>query len=229
MLGTLDPRIPALGGWEPVAELSNGYAEAADMFIDLSAESWAGEPVYQAATELAYTLDDLDETDLANMANDEIAAFLTGGYAALFEMANGGGTDDDTTNGLTARGQSIYRKLTAKGVSAKVAMAMARRAQNVKPGAQLANPDMTGPDAAITLAYQQTAQRQSEDAARPMRRRGGTSVTDDRLAYALGRISRGTYMPTQPQRALGFARPGRGLRGSGHPGGLQHVHVRRTG
>lgn len=43
----------------------------------------------------------------------------------------------DTTssgNGLTPRGQGIYKKLCAKGVKPAVAMAMAKRAQNTKPG-----------------------------------------------------------------------------------------------
>jgi hypothetical protein len=43
---------------------------------------------------------------------------------------NGGGGD----NGLNPRGQGIYKKLTAKGVSPKVAMAMAKRAQNKTAG-----------------------------------------------------------------------------------------------
>jgi hypothetical protein len=43
---------------------------------------------------------------------------------------NGGGSD----NGLTPRGQGIYKKLTGKGVAPKVAMAMAKRAQNTSAG-----------------------------------------------------------------------------------------------
>jgi hypothetical protein len=39
---------------------------------------------------------------------------------------NGGGSD----NGLSPRGQGIYKKLRGKGVADKVAMAMAKRAQN---------------------------------------------------------------------------------------------------
>jgi hypothetical protein len=39
---------------------------------------------------------------------------------------NGGGSD----NGLNPKGQGIYKKLIGKGVAAKVAMAMAKRAQN---------------------------------------------------------------------------------------------------
>jgi len=42
-----------------------------------------------------------------------------------------GGSD---SNGLTPRGQGIYKKLTGKGVAPKVALAMAKRAQNTTPG-----------------------------------------------------------------------------------------------
>jgi hypothetical protein len=42
-----------------------------------------------------------------------------------------------------------------------------------------------------------------------MGRSGRSSgVAEDRLSYAMGRLSRGTYMPTQSQRALGFAGDG---------------------
>jgi hypothetical protein len=43
-------------------------------------------------------------------------------------------TDSSDSNGLNPRGQSIYKKLCAKGVKPAVAMAMAKRAQNTKPG-----------------------------------------------------------------------------------------------
>lgn len=39
-----------------------------------------------------------------------------------------------SSGGLTPRGQGIYKKLIAKGMSPKVAMAMAKRAQNTSPG-----------------------------------------------------------------------------------------------
>jgi hypothetical protein len=43
---------------------------------------------------------------------------------------NNGGS----TRGLSAKGQSIYKKLLAKGMSPKVAMAFAKRSENAKPG-----------------------------------------------------------------------------------------------
>lgn len=44
-----------------------------------------------------------------------------------------GDPDDGSDDGLSPRGQGIYKKLCAKGISPKVAMAMAKRAQNTKP------------------------------------------------------------------------------------------------
>jgi hypothetical protein len=46
-----------------------------------------------------------------------------------------GDTDKDGPGGLNPKGQAIYKKLTAKGMAPKVAMAMAKRAQDAKPGA----------------------------------------------------------------------------------------------
>lgn len=48
-----------------------------------------------------------------------------------FASDDDGGADD---SGLTPRGQAIYKKLLAKGKSQKAAMAMAKMAQNARPG-----------------------------------------------------------------------------------------------
>jgi hypothetical protein len=62
------------------------------------------------------------------------------GVPAIRLAADDGDGDDDSmggggsSNGLTPRGQQIYKKLTGKGMAPKVAMAMAKRAQNTKPG-----------------------------------------------------------------------------------------------
>ena len=50
VLGTLDPRIPELGPWQPGADLSNGEP---DMIIDMSNERWADEPDWSDALEFA--------------------------------------------------------------------------------------------------------------------------------------------------------------------------------
>jgi hypothetical protein len=48
------------------------------------------------------------------------------------DSSSGGGSSDG--NGLNPRGQAIYKKLIARKLSPAQAMAMARRAQNTKPG-----------------------------------------------------------------------------------------------
>jgi hypothetical protein len=45
-----------------------------------------------------------------------------------------GDTDKDGPGGLNPKGQGIYKKLIGKGMAPKVAMAMAKRAQDAKPG-----------------------------------------------------------------------------------------------
>jgi hypothetical protein len=133
-------------------------AQATDHQPDVQARTDVTQPVPSGSQRMGTNANDgYDVTDFAEAAS-----------------ANADGTDD---NGLTATGQGIYRKLCAKGVAPKVPMAMARRAQNVKPGAQLANRDFSGPGAAVEMAYQQAAQRQAEDAARPLRRQAAPAVS----------------------------------------------------
>lgn len=50
VLGTLDPRIPALGDWQPV-DFSNGYDDGPEHLIDLSNLTFAGEDAPQKGTE----------------------------------------------------------------------------------------------------------------------------------------------------------------------------------
>src|SRR6266700_594004 len=50
VLGTLDPRIPALGSWQPT-DLSN----TPQMVVDLSNSIWLGEPGPPAATDMTLT------------------------------------------------------------------------------------------------------------------------------------------------------------------------------
>jgi hypothetical protein len=134
----------------------------------------------------------------------------------VYDFADAAGADD-SDNGLTPRGQGIYKKLISKGVKPAVAMAMAKRAQNTKRGAQLSNAgyaDFSQPGRQIEMAFAQAQQREAEDQARPLRRKGGTSgVSEDRLAYAMDRLSRHTYMPTQVERSMGFAGDGGGYSG----------------
>lgn len=50
------------------------------------------------------------------------------------DSTSGGDTDNDMAGGLSPRGKAIYNKLRSKGMNPKVALAMAKRAQNTKPG-----------------------------------------------------------------------------------------------
>jgi hypothetical protein len=115
VLGTLDPRIPALGPWQP-ADLSN---EDGGMIIDLSAAAFPGdEPPADADEltdeELEELLDGLDDDDLADLddgeeLSDEELAALVDGFtdAELAEMEAEaeadleGGYADDTAAALT--------------------------------------------------------------------------------------------------------------------------------
>jgi hypothetical protein len=73
VLGTLDPRIPQLGPWQPV-EMSNGPG----LVIDLSASSWAGEPDPVPAPE--FTPGELAALDQALAELDAEQAGATSGY-----------------------------------------------------------------------------------------------------------------------------------------------------
>ena len=65
ILGTLDPRIPALGPWQPV-NLSN----ESGIVIDLSGSSWAGEPGSLTDVELNQLLEVLAEVDAGDYGAD---------------------------------------------------------------------------------------------------------------------------------------------------------------
>jgi hypothetical protein len=106
-------------------------------------------------------------------ARTDVTQPIPQGSQRMGTYSNDADDDDGSdSNGLTPRGQGIYKKLIAKGVAVKVALAMARRAQNTTPGKQFANDggggyELAGPDpyAALELAHQQAARRQAEDAA----------------------------------------------------------------
>ena len=57
------------------------------------------------------------------------------GAGPRITMAAGGADDDTDENGLTPKGQSIYKKLMAKGFPAARALAFAKNSQRTRPGA----------------------------------------------------------------------------------------------
>jgi hypothetical protein len=112
--------------------------------------------------------------------------------------------DDSDLDSLTPAGREIHRKLKNKGISHKVAMALAKRAQRVKPGKSAVNM-ATELDDALDLALMQGAAshgrdmlRQAEDAADAGHR---WRSDHDILARALDRAGRGTYVA--PSAAVG--------------------------
>lgn len=90
VLGTLDPRIPGLGAWQPV-DMANG----GEMIIDLSQWSWAGEPgpsYEMAVSAVASRLPAAPQADPYDTGFEAIlAASLPGGYGyggVPVELAN---------------------------------------------------------------------------------------------------------------------------------------------
>jgi hypothetical protein len=66
------------------------------------------------------------------------AAFATPAAGASGDgprMTTAGGDSDSDANGLTAKGQAIYKKLLARGFPAARALAFARNSQKTRPGA----------------------------------------------------------------------------------------------
>ncbi len=82
VLGTLDPRIPALGSWQPT-DLSN----TPQMVVDLSNSIWLGEPGPPAATDM--TLTDAELQDFLEVL-DEVQAEedLSHGYQNTEALAD---------------------------------------------------------------------------------------------------------------------------------------------
>ena len=251
VLGTLDPRIPQLGSWEPV-EMSNGHAVGPDMVIDLSTSVWHGEPAYDFAgsgsrtagklralsTNLAARHPDLgasvhvsDAADAIDRGDHDSAVrhlnAAIGNFAPTSLRRHGMLTDAEH-NGAKASMDEVHRHLLL--VKEDRDAQATDRQPDVKARTDVTQPVPSGSqrmgtyasdydygvldfaeqvsemNQAVERAYRQAEQRQAEDAARPMRRRGGTSgVSEDRLAYALDRIGRGSYMPTQAHRNMGLA------------------------
>jgi hypothetical protein len=178
VLGTLDPRIPALGQWEPV-EMSAD--DSPDVIVDLSSAHFAGDDDAPAPG------GDLGNEDLISvlaeyLEPDELEVYAEHGEEALLEYleAKHAASQPQVSDPATA---SLAPSLNGDGT-------------------QFANDDLAG---AIELAAAQATLRQAEDAARPVRRATGTDITEDRLATALDRLQRGTYLPGTAERALGFA------------------------
>lgn len=243
VLGTLDPRIPELGDWQPV-EMSNGYGGEADMVIDLSGSYWSSSP-----DDWDVVVSSLDLADdggsplgdrlrkLAGKLSDRGHGAAAGHVHRAADAADSGDTDgtlrhlDDAATALPSLDGNPMAEASMDDIVSHMAQAGANPNDLYPPhGADDLNISDPGParpksaahmlagdsgglefagvNAALELAHRQAAERELEDAsaARRLARRGtGTSITEDRLGAALGRIGRGTYTPSTGQRALGFA------------------------
>jgi hypothetical protein len=158
VLATLDPRVPGLGAWQPV-DMSNG----AEMVIDLSGSSFAGDAPPAYASGLDELLDGLSEAEGLELleavydsgdelSDDELAAWVDS-------------LDDDELAALEAEGYG--------GREQEDPMAEFEHAFSNSRATELA--------------------RQQQDAEPAIRRATGTSPTEDRLAWALQRVAAGTF------------------------------------
>jgi hypothetical protein len=178
VLGTLDPRIPALGDWEQV-DFSGG--DDFDYVIDLSSVHFAGEdppePVYASGGD-----DDPDGEDEYDLTEDELVALIDSMSDEEFAdlLAEFGLLQDESGGGP----QPAY---------------------NGNGPAQLSGGGYDDLGEAIDMAAVQAMTRLAEDEAPPSRR------DEDRLAWSLDRLQRGTYLPSVAERQLGFASDDYGL------------------
>jgi hypothetical protein len=183
VLGTLDPRIPALGEWEPV-----DFSNRASRVIDLSAEQWNGEPGPGLAPREQARLE-----GLLDLPDDEWDAFINALRYDEDYHASDGAEEPMTEEELAALAGDLSDEELAELEAEYIRSGAA--AYDVASGSQLANSL-----SAIELAQATAAARAAEDAA------PRSSSAEVRLATALGRIGRGTYVP---RGALDFAAPTR--------------------
>ncbi len=116
VLGTLDPRIPGLGAWEPVAELSN----PAGLVIDLSASPWAGSTA-EAAPPADGELTEAEwDAMVASLTDDELMELLG---------------DDLPEAGTAVTPQPEFSQLSAT-FDAMSALELARQEQDAQPPAR---------------------------------------------------------------------------------------------
>ena len=169
VLATLDPRIPGLGAWEPVAELANSSA----VTIDLSNYSFAGQPASYGSPALP-GLDELSDQELADLLEvmDE-TGMLDGGDGdselsddELEMLMQAAGNDADPftefDTAFAARAQADADREDARAAAIvedtlhparreedKIARIMARAGQGLYHGQQA---DFAAEQAAVELA-----------------------------------------------------------------------------
>jgi hypothetical protein len=202
VLGTLDPRIPSLGGWQQV-DMAGGPSDY--RVIDLSAATWIGldatraevAAADQALAEAAAEGDpyaDLTLEDLG-LTEEDLAAIEA-------EQATPPPQEQEFAMTVTPEEQEFAIQLAQVWADqGDLELAADLLAEAGVGAIELSN---GGFATAFELAEQGRARqetRQAEDAM-PMPR-----TSEDRLAALLGRVSRGTYAPDSQHRAMGLASP----------------------
>ncbi len=228
VLGTLDPRIPALGPWEAIEASNSGQA-----LIDLSAGTWVedDEAVYaQVLAELAEegegVGDDGDSHDDDETPDDEHfhghphvhASGLSHDHGHPHDHTERSHDQPGQTNSFanlaTDSGHEHQHEHNhgmsghhghVHGHGHENARHLATH-ENLLPGGgtggdagQLAH-EMANLDHAIELAAATERARAAQDHARPPRMAG-----EAKLADALTRVATGTYTPSRAAQALGLA------------------------
>lgn len=234
VLGTLDPRILALGEWEPV-DMSNGDDDA-EYLIDLSNLTFAGEDAPQAAAS--------PDDDGGHAAVVGSLRKLAGRLKVRHPQVGAGQHVEDAASALAiglhagaerhlraAIGnltpQSLRRSGVPDGDHAAAKRSMDEIHRHVLKVRELRDADdaVPGQDAAATgpalandydgyasggYGHDPIGDAVELAAERASARMAEDSQplarrSEDRLRTALERISRGTYTPTASERALGFA------------------------
>lgn len=219
VLGTLDPRIPALGPWEAVEASNSG-----EQLIDLSGGTWVEDDeavLNQVLLELA---EEGDGTGDDEAPDDD--HFHEHAHVHDDGLSHSHGHPHDHTersHEQPGQTQSFANLATASdhehahehnhgtsghhghlhGHGHENAAHLATHApENLLPGGGTGNDagQLAGLNHAIEMAETTERARTAQNAARPSR-----MSAEGRLADALFRVRTGTYLPSAGARALGFA------------------------
>jgi hypothetical protein len=177
VLGTLDPRVPGLGAWTPT-----DLANESGIVIDLSASTYPGEAPPAADelsdAELMALASGLTDADMEGLTEAELAVIIDGGGDLtddeLADIIDGQFTDDELAAWVDGLSDDELAGLEAEAEGGIPELAdFANTFQDTWAAAQ-----------AVELARQQDDERERQHPAR---------TSEDILARALSRASRGTY------------------------------------
>ena len=223
VLGTLDPRIPALGPWEAIEASNSG-----ETLIDLSAGSWIedDEAVFaQVLAELAEEGPDDGETGQDSPDDDEAPVDAhTHAHPHVHEDGTShehthdhehaepehdqpgqtqnfaSDSDHAHAHAHTHMGAGTHGHLHAHGHESAAHMSLHANIGPDDYGAAGDAGQLANLNRAIEMSASAEQRRVAEDRARPARMSG-----EARLSDALARLGRGTYTLSTAARALGLA------------------------